>query len=84
MRRSGTAGWTGVSGGENVPMAGDRDDRVKDEASMQVSLEELREFLEGDLTPVRARPEFKERLRRKLWDIVRSRAVNRSRDPEPR
>ena len=40
---------------------------------MEVSMEELREFLEGDLVGVRVDPEFKERLRRKLWDLVRAR-----------
>ncbi|MCH2172342.1 hypothetical protein MK489_16280 [Myxococcota bacterium] len=38
-----------------------------------VSLEELQEFLEADDTSVRANPEFKERLRRKLWEVIRSR-----------
>ena len=42
-------------------------------ATMEVSMEELREFLEGDLVGVRVDPEFKERLRRKLWDLVRAR-----------
>lgn len=40
---------------------------------MEFSLEELREFLEGDLLDVRADPEFKERLRRKLWELVQAR-----------
>lgn len=40
---------------------------------MEVSMEELREFLEGDLVGVHVDPEFKERLRRKLWDLVRAR-----------
>ncbi len=33
-------------------------------------LDELREFLEADVVEVRADPEFKERLRRKLWRMV--------------
>jgi hypothetical protein len=41
--------------------------------AMEFTLEELREFLEGDRLDVRADPEFKERLRRRLWDIVRAR-----------
>jgi len=36
-------------------------------------MEELREFLEGDLVGVRADPEFKERLRRRLWALVQAR-----------
>lgn len=45
-------------------------------------MEELREFLEGDLVKVHADPEFKEELRRKLWEIVRSRAAARRRNPQ--
>lgn len=37
---------------------------------MNFTMDELREFLEADLIDVRADPEFKERLRRKLWDLV--------------
>ncbi len=49
-------------------------DGVVDEAvSMEVSMEELSEFLEADLVEVDANPEFKERLRRRLWEIVSSR-----------
>ena len=86
MRRSGIAGFAGTSGGGHVAMAGQRDGDKgpEDDASRQVSIEELGEFLEGDLLDVPARPEFKERLRRKLWGIVRSRAVNRPRDPDRR
>jgi len=38
---------------------------------MDFTPDELREFLEGDLYDVEADPEFKERLRRKLWDMLR-------------
>ena len=44
-----------------------------DEASMEFTMDELREFLENDARGVRADPDFKERLRRKLWEIVRLR-----------
>jgi hypothetical protein len=44
------------------------------DASMDFTLDELREFLENDARGVRADPDFKERLRRKLWEIVRLRA----------
>jgi hypothetical protein len=43
------------------------------EDAMEFTLEELREFLEGDMLGVRADPEFKERLRRMLWEMVRER-----------
>jgi hypothetical protein len=48
-----------------------------DEGAMEFSMEELREFLEGDLVEVRADPEFKERLRQKLWEMLRGRAIAR-------
>ena len=35
--------------------------------------EELREFLEADLAGELADPEFKERLREKLWNLVKRR-----------
>jgi hypothetical protein len=38
---------------------------------MEVSAEELREFLEADLLGTQADPLFKEALRRKLWAMVR-------------
>lgn len=44
-----------------------------DDAAMEITTEELREFLEADRFGVRADPAFKERLRRKLWAIVRFR-----------
>ena len=43
------------------------------EDAMEFTVEELREFLEGDVRDVRADPKFKERLRRTLWDMVRAR-----------
>jgi len=44
-----------------------------DDAALEISSEELREFLDADRLVVRADPAFKERLRRKLWAIVTSR-----------
>ncbi len=38
------------------------------------SIDELREFLEADLVDVKVDPEFKERLRRQLWDLLQDRA----------
>lgn len=48
------------------------------EGAMEFTPEELREFLEGDRLDVRADPEFKERLRRTLWEMVRARQRRRS------
>ena len=38
------------------------------------SIDELREFLEADLVDVKVDPEFKERLRQQLWNLVQDRA----------
>jgi hypothetical protein len=51
----------------------DREDEMMDDAIVEVTADELREFLEADALGVRADPVFKERLRRELWKIVRSR-----------
>ena len=48
-----------------------------DDAAMDFTADELREFLEADRLAVRADPAFKERLRRKLWAIVRLRGDHR-------
>ena len=47
-----------------------------DDVLTDFSVDELREFLEADLIDVPVDPEFKERLRRQLWDLVESRATN--------
>ncbi len=64
-------------------MSGHRadEDAVVDEAFMDFTMEELREFLEADLIDVRADPEFKERLRRQLWKMVQAQA---RREPGPK
>ena len=54
---------------------------VLDEIAAEFTTEELQEFLEADRIDVRADPAFKERLRDKLWEIVRTRA---ERDPNDR
>ena len=41
------------------------------------SIDELREFLEADLVNVNVDPEFKERLRKQLWDLVQDHARTR-------
>lgn len=57
-------------------MSGNRADEkaVVDEAFMDFTMEELREFLEADLIDVRADPEFKERLKQQLWRLVQAQA----------
>jgi hypothetical protein len=45
------------------------------------SIDELREFLEADLIDVKVDPEFKERLRKQLWDLVQDRARGPQRTP---
>jgi hypothetical protein len=47
---------------------------VLEEEIAGVTLEELREFLEADELEVPADPAFKERLRRRLWELVLERA----------
>lgn len=47
---------------------------MEDEALGEVTIEELREFLEADLVQVPVDPEFRERLRDRLWDLVKSRS----------
>ena len=45
------------------------EDRTLD-GSLEVTLEELEEFLDADPPGARARPEFKEGLRERLWHFV--------------
>jgi len=54
-------------------MSEGRDQGVVDEGVLDCSLDELREFLEADLVDVHADLEFKQSLRRKLWDLVQVR-----------
>jgi len=61
-------------------MMEDRNGSAMNEGAMEFTVEELREFLEGDLLDVRADPEFKERLRRTLWDMVRARRAQGHRE----
>ena len=43
---------------------------MSNETTLDFTMDELREFLEADMLDVQADPEFKERLRRMLWEIV--------------
>jgi len=49
-----------------------------DAAALECSLDELREFLEADLAEVPVDPEFKDRLRSRLWNMVQLRNRTRS------
>ena len=44
-----------------------------EDGSLEFTMDELKEFLEGDPVEVRADPAFKESLRRKLWEMMRAR-----------
>jgi len=48
-----------------------------EDALTDFSIDELREFLEADLVDVPVDPEFKERLRERLWALVQERAGRR-------
>jgi hypothetical protein len=61
-------------GGEVAEMSTKREDAAVGDGLMNFTMDELREFLEADLIEVRADPEFKERLRRRLWDLVLARS----------
>lgn len=55
-------------------MKGNRGRLDVEDGPMAFTLEELREFLEGDLLDEgQADPEFKERLRQQLWEMLRAR-----------
>jgi hypothetical protein len=49
-----------------------RKNREFEENASEVTMDELRDFLEGDVVDVGANPEFKEALRSKLWDLVQA------------
>ena len=53
-------------------MATKQDGTTVDDSFADVTLDELREFLEADVMDVKADPAFKERLRRRLWDLVQA------------
>jgi hypothetical protein len=47
-----------------------REAGVIDEIAAEFSTEELLEFLEADLLPVEADPEFRDRLKSELWTLL--------------
>ena len=46
---------------------------AESEEALDVRPEELQEFLSADFSGAKADPEFKERLREKLWAMVKAR-----------
>ena len=60
----------------------ERQQEMVEEALQDFSIDELREFLEADLLDVPVDPEFKERLRERLWDLVRANAPREGGEPE--
>jgi hypothetical protein len=48
-------------------------DSQPSESSAEIAKDELREFLEADLSGARVDPKFKEELRQTLWDFVQGR-----------
>ncbi len=63
----------GTPGGEATGMSATASEVISDEGMMDFTMDELREFLAADHLDVPADPDFRERLRRKLWDLVQSR-----------
>lgn len=53
---------------------------MTDDAVSDYTIEELREFLQADLHDVPVDPRFKERLKRRLWELVQEQARRRSRE----
>jgi len=62
-------------------MSEGRDLGVADEGVLDCSVDELKEFLEADLVDVPVDLEFKQSLRRKLWNLVQIRNRKRGRGP---
>jgi hypothetical protein len=54
---------------------------MTDEVMTEFTVEELREFLQGDILDVQVDPAFKERLKRRLWELVKEQARRRE-DPD--
>lgn len=53
---------------------------MTDEAMADFTIEELREFLQGDSLDVPVDPAFKERLRQRLWELVQEQVRQRRGD----
>lgn len=60
----------------------ERDQVMTDEMLADFSVEDLREFLQADLLDVPVDPRFKERLKRRLWELVQEQARRRKQPEE--
>ena len=69
-RRAGLEGPRGVGG---LWMDTKPDEDSMSEGALEVTLEELEEFLDGGRLEVQVRPGFKERLRGRLWSMLQQR-----------
>ena len=69
-----------VRRGVTSERAAERNEAMADEAMADFTIEELREFLQADSFDVPVDPAFKERLRRKLWDLLQEQLRNRRGD----
>lgn len=67
LRGAGLFGPRGVGG---HAMGTKREEDSMAEGALEVTMEELKEFLDGSRRGVQARPEFKEGLRERLWTLV--------------
>jgi hypothetical protein len=70
-------------GARRQPASGravERDQTMTDEAMADFTIEELREFLQGDSLDVPVDPAFKERLRQRLWELVQEQVRQRRGD----
>ena len=72
------------SGGirRDVAASSELEQELQEEFAMDFTPDELHEFLAADLMEVPADPDFKERLRNKLWSLVRER-YGQTAAPEP-
>ena len=68
--RIGGAGRSGPRRTRGLAMGAKPEKDATVEGALEVTLEELQDFLDADRHGVRARPEFKERLRERLWELV--------------
>ena len=71
-RQTNQRGGAVREGGKGTGRASEatREAGVIDEIAAEFSTEELLEFLEADLLPVEADPEFRDRLKSELWTLL--------------
>ena len=72
-----------LEGSGSAEKSMEQDANMIDEALLEASVEELRDFRAADMVGVQADPAFKERLRRELWKLVESQAAQRAASEKP-